>query len=369
MKCPACREENLVQRPTTAGVVVDHCGDCSGIWLDEGEIFLFSRDPSRLDTELGVPDLAEKTPTDRLCPRDHAQMEEGSFFEPDLRIDQCPECLGLWFDHEKLGRAVDEDPRSFRLRLDPTGLLASVPRVHAEKTDGRRPTDQTKRTSQSPSLASLAHRTPLPNLFLRSAGVLAFLYGILGLALIALVVFAGFAPGFVVFLGVVIAGTQFLFGPLIMDWTLQWLYRCRWVSPDRLPSHLRDFVHRVAKEQGMKFPRFGLIPDGAPNAFTYGHTPNNARIVITQGILDLLDEEEVEAVVAHEIGHAKHWDMLLMTIAALVPLILYYLYVTLMHLSSVLSEGEKDSSNDQGGGIGGALFLGAVGGFCTLYRV
>ena len=130
MKCPACREENLVQRLTTAGVVVDHCGDCSGIWLDDGEIFLFSRDPSRLGAELGIPDLAEKSPTDRLCPRDLVQMEEGSLFEPDLRIDQCPECLGLWFDHEELGRAVEEDPRSFRLRLDPTGLLDSGHRVH-----------------------------------------------------------------------------------------------------------------------------------------------------------------------------------------------------------------------------------------------
>jgi len=48
-----------------------------------------------------------------------------------------------------------------------------------------------------------------------------------------------------------------------------------------------------------------IIPDGSPNAFTYGHTPNNARIVITSGLIDLLEPQELEAVVAHEIGHVK----------------------------------------------------------------
>ena len=78
----------------------------------------------------------------------------------------------------------------------------------------------------------------------------------------------------------------------------------------------------------MKVPWFGLIHDGAPNAFTYGHHPSNMRIVITQGILDLLEPEEVEGVVAHEIGHGKNWDMLLMTVVQLVPLLLYFLYRT-----------------------------------------
>ena len=56
------------------------------------------------------------------------------------------------------------------------------------------------------------------------------------------------------------------------------------------------------------------------------------RIVITQGILDLLEPEEVEGVVAHEIGHGKNWDMLLMTVVQLVPLLLYFLYRTAMQV-------------------------------------
>ncbi len=74
-----------------------------------------------------------------------------------------------------------------------------------------------------------------------------------------------------------------------MDLSLRWLLHCRWVEPGELPAHLRAFVERVAAKHRIRFPRFGIIEDGAPNAFTYGHHPSNARIVVTRGILELLD--------------------------------------------------------------------------------
>ena len=169
---------------------------------------------------------------------------------------------------------------------------------------------------------------PLPNLAIRSAGVLVLLYGLLGLILITLAQFNVISAGLAVAIGVGIIILQFVFGPWVMDLSLRWIYKFSWVSVDQLPDHLRDFVTRVAGEQNMKVPWFGLIHDGAPNAFTYGHHPNNMRIVITEGILDLLEPEEVEGVVAHEIGHGKNWDMLLMTVVQLVPLLLYFLYRT-----------------------------------------
>ena len=108
----------------------------------------------------------------------------------------------------------------------------------------------------------------------------------------------------------------------------------KWVNSEDLPVHLRSFISKTCQDKGIKFPRMGIILDGSPNAFTYGHHPNNARIVVTQGLLDLLNEEESEAVVAHEIGHVVHWDMLIMTLAQLVPLILYYIYRTLIRVRS-----------------------------------
>jgi Zn-dependent protease with chaperone function len=84
----------------------------------------------------------------------------------------------------------------------------------------------------------------------------------------------------------------------------------------------------------MKLPEIGIIHDGGPNAFSYGHTPNNMRIVITEGLIGLLEPKELESVVAHDIGHGKHWDMALMTLAQLVPLVAYYIYRTLIRMRS-----------------------------------
>ena len=127
-----------------------------------------------------------------------------------------------------------------------------------------------------------------------------------------------------------IALFAFVFSPYLMDWSLQWFYHMRWVNPAEFPPHLLQCVERICRTQRMTIPRFGLIHDGTPNAFTYGHHPNNARVIITHGILDLLQPGEIEAVVAHELGHAAHWDMLIMTAAQLVPLVLYYIYRTLI---------------------------------------
>lgn len=96
----------------------------------------------------------------------------------------------------------------------------------------------------------------------------------------------------------------------------------------------------------MKYPKIGFIDDGSPNAFTYGRTKNDARVVITRGILELLNEDEVKTVVAHELGHANHYDMLFMTVAQIVPLLLYYVYEILLNCSSrKRSKSSKSNSN------------------------
>lgn len=166
----------------------------------------------------------------------------------------------------------------------------------------------------------------LPNLYLRSAATLTVLYGMLSLVLIAIVQFGYLRAGVAVAIGCGIIVLQFVLGPWIMDLMLRFLYKMRWVQPDELPEHLRSFVGRVCEEERMRFPSFGIIDDGAPQAFTYGHHPSNARIVISRGLMEMLQPGELDAVVAHEIGHARNWDMALMTVANLVPLLLFYLY-------------------------------------------
>ena len=350
MHCPNCKKESMASGLTTAGVMVNHCEECRGVWLDQGEIFLFSKDPMRLHEEL-VKCFTGAKPTNRQCPHCKVNMLEGSLFRPDLRIDHCPKCIGLWFDDEELAQALKDNPKSFQLKFESAGGMggkAKWPSKAKEKGEGKVKVGgeakvELKKQRFARVGATAARMASLPNLFLRAAGAMAFLYGLLAVALIALGEYFGISPNLILLIGVGAITLQLLLGPFMMDLTLRWLYRCSWVSPGQLPRHLQGFVERVTEEQGMKFPHFGLIDDGTPNAFTYGHTPNNARIVITQGLINLLDEEEVEAVVAHELGHAKHWDMLLMTVASLVPLILYYIFRAITNAAGRVSARSKTS--------------------------
>ena len=74
-------------------------------------------------------------------------------------------------------------------------------------------------------------------------------------------------------------------------------------------------------------PRIGIIESAAPNAFTFGHMASDARVVVTTGLLKILTPEEANTVLAHKMGHVEHGDFIVMTVAALVPLLLYQIYI------------------------------------------
>jgi len=139
---------------------------------------------------------------------------------------------------------------------------------------------------------------------------------------------------------------QFIISPFLTDLSMKLIYKASF--DEEVPYWLREYIEDVCAEQNMKYPKIGIINDGAPNAFTYGHVKNNARIVLTRGIFDLLGEEEVKAVVGHELGHAVHYDMLLMTAAQLVPLVLYGIYEVCCRQSSESSSDSSKSSKDEG---------------------
>ncbi len=336
MHCPVCREASLEEVLTKRSVLIDRCRRCEGVWLDRGEIFLFSQDPRGLERRL-APGPKTRRPTDRVCPRCNVAVEARDLLQPDLEVDQCPECEGIWFDAGELQRALELDRRLLDLESDPMPRLSfDDPGAGTEAADTRRDDRARKRLR-----AIATGRLLLPNLFIRSASVLVLLFALLGAVLIALYELGVIPLAAVFLIPVVIVALQYALGPWMMDLTLRWLYQCRWVSPEQLPGHLNKFVRDATAAQRMRFPTFGLIDDGAPNAFTYGHTPNNMRVVITRGILELLEPHEAEAVVAHELGHGKHWDMALMTLAQLVPLLMYYIFRTLIR---VRSSGGRDKS-------------------------
>src|SRR6266699_2547521 len=83
------------------------------------------------------------------------------------------------------------------------------------------------------------------------------------------------------------------------------------------PTHrLYQVVSRLAVRSGLPMPRVYIIPEMSPNAFATGRNPHHAAVAATEGILQILDEEELEGVIAHELSHVKHRDILISSIAA-----------------------------------------------------
>lgn len=122
---------------------------------------------------------------------------------------------------------------------------------------------------------------------------------------------------------VVWIGLQYMLAPSI----IQFVLRIRWDDlGTELPVRNREFLQALCAERGLKMPRIGIIEGAMPNAFTFGHGPWNARVVITTGLLQILTPEESNAVLAHEMGHVEHYDFIVMTLAALAPMLLYQLY-------------------------------------------
>lgn len=93
------------------------------------------------------------------------------------------------------------------------------------------------------------------------------------------------------------------------------MYRAKEVTPEEAPR-LYEMVRNVATQTGIPMPKVYIIPTPAPNAFATGRNPNNAAVAVTEGLLKLLEPNEVEAVIAHEIGHVTNRDILIGTIAA-----------------------------------------------------
>jgi len=83
------------------------------------------------------------------------------------------------------------------------------------------------------------------------------------------------------------------------------------------PGHrLYDVVDRLAKRAGLPQPRCYVIPDPSPNAFATGRDPQHAAVAATEGVLRMLTDEELEGVLAHELAHVKHRDILISSVAA-----------------------------------------------------
>jgi heat shock protein HtpX len=91
------------------------------------------------------------------------------------------------------------------------------------------------------------------------------------------------------------------------------MYNAQEVGPD---SRLYQIVERLSRQAGLPMPRVYVIPDPSPNAFATGRNPSHAAVAATEGILQILSDNELEGVIAHELAHVKHRDILTSSIAA-----------------------------------------------------
>lgn len=363
-ECPRCREELVGISFLEDDLWVDLCGTCRGIWFDEGELeravgvdaptFDLETDESaalEVDWEAyGEALRSEGGRTSGEVGEVASAADGGAQLEVDWEATgDAPDRAGQPPDAESGGDNLEVDWDSAE-QADAAGNDWQAPGERGiEDPRANVPSTAVTSPAAAATRAVSSVASALPNLALRSMGVLVVLYGILGAVLIALAEVGYLTPGMALGLGVFAAVVQFTVSPWMMDLSLDWVYRMHWASRRELPEHLDDFIVRVCREEGIDSPDFGIIHDGAPNAFTYGHTPNNARIVITEGLIEILEPRELEAVVAHEIGHARNWDMLLMTAANLVPVVLYFIYRMLL--------GDSDNRNKKGAQIGIAAFL------------
>ena len=92
-------------------------------------------------------------------------------------------------------------------------------------------------------------------------------------------------------------------------------YKARIVTEAEAPK-LVETVRRLARQAELPMPRVAVIPGMAPNAFATGRNPNNAVVAATEGLLQMMNQDELEGVIAHELGHIKNRDILISTIAA-----------------------------------------------------
>lgn len=140
---------------------------------------------------------------------------------------------------------------------------------------------------------------------------------------------------------------QWLLSPYIINA----IYRTREVTMSENPR-LYTMVERLSGKSGIKMPRVMIANIPLPNAFAYSSPVAGSRVAVTDGLLKTLDEEEVEAVVGHELGHLKHRDVQVMMFVSILPAILYYIGYSML-LSSMFSR------RDERGG-GGAALIGAA---------
>jgi heat shock protein HtpX len=130
-----------------------------------------------------------------------------------------------------------------------------------------------------------------------------------------------FAFAIVVGLALFFIFLQWLISPAIVRWAI----RGRQPITNETNPWLYQTVVELTRQAGVPTPTIWESEDDSPNAFVFGRTIRSSELVVTRGLLERLNQDEIRAVLAHEIGHLRHRDVIIMTLVSAVPLVAYVL--------------------------------------------
>jgi heat shock protein HtpX len=180
-------------------------------------------------------------------------------------------------------------------------------------------------------------------------------------------VLLGLLSGLLLIGGQAIAGRQGLYMGLVLAVMMNFAsyffsdkialaaYRAQPVTPEDNPDvygRVYPLVAGLTQRMGLPMPKLWVIPEDSPNAFATGRNPSHASVAFTSGILQVMNDRELEGVVAHELGHVLHRDILISSVAATLAAALTYL----AHMAMWFGGGRR-SDDDEGGSPWGALVM------------
>jgi heat shock protein HtpX len=177
----------------------------------------------------------------------------------------------------------------------------------------------------------------------------------------------GLLSGLLLFAGEALGGRQGLYyalafaavmnfaGYFFSDKLALSMYQAQPVSETENPEAWRrvePIVRNLCHRMGLPMPKLWLIPEDSPNAFATGRNPSHASVAFTTGILQLMNDNEIEGVVAHELGHVLHRDILISSVAAMVAAA-----ITMLARLAFWFGPRGDSEDNRGGGMWGGLLM------------
>ena len=144
------------------------------------------------------------------------------------------------------------------------------------------------------------------------------------------------------------------FAYFFSDKVALWSSGARPVTREQLPR-LYAVMERLAAKASLPVPKLYVVPEAAPNAFATGRNPRHASVAVTEGLLHLLNDDELEGVIAHELSHVRNYDILISSVAATIAAAITAI-ARMGYFAALFGYGGRDDDRE-GGGIAALLMI------------